>query len=404
MSSRPLRRTPYRQRRVARQLHPLAWWIWALGLATAVTRSTNPLLLMLALAVLGVVVSSRRSEAPWARAFKYYLCLAATVVAIRVVFRSLFGGDVDITGVHVIFRLPRLPLPSWAAGVQVGGPVTLEGTLSALYDGVRLGCLLCCLGAANALANPKRALRVLPGALYELGVAVVVSLSVAPQLVESVQRVRRARKLRGGDGRGVRALRSIAIPVLEDALEKSIHLAAAMDSRGYGRTAGASRRARRATGALMLGGMAGLCVGTYGLLGGAAPGWPSVPSLLAGTALCAAGLTLGGRRVSRSRYRPDPWRAPEWIVATVGVIPAVVLVAGAGATSLALNPPVDPLHWPSFPLVPAAAILIAALAGVAAPPPDRVGPAASPRPVSDADPHRQLRVEAAGSPVVEVPA
>ena len=94
--------------------------------------------------------------------------------------------------------MPQVPLPSWAAGVQLGGPVTLEGTVSALYDGLRLGTLLCCLGAANTLANPKRALRVLPGALYELGVAVVVSLSVAPQLVESVQRVRRARKLRGG--------------------------------------------------------------------------------------------------------------------------------------------------------------------------------------------------------------
>ena len=225
-----------------RTLHPVAWWIWALGLATAVSRTTNPLLLLLVLAVLGVVVANRRSDAPWARAFKYYLYLALTVVAIRVVFRSVFGGDIDAADMHVLFDLPHVPLPSWAAGVQLGGPVTLEGTLAALYDGLRLGCLLCCLGAANALANPKRALRVLPGALYELGVAVVVSLSVAPQLVESVQRVRRARKLRGGATGGFHALRSIAIPVLEDALERSLRLAAAMDSRGYGRTGGASAR------------------------------------------------------------------------------------------------------------------------------------------------------------------
>ena len=225
-------------RRVPRALHPVAWWIWALGLATASSRTTNPLLLMLIFVVLGVVVANRRSDAPWARAFKYYLYLAFTVVAIRVVFRSVFGGDTDTTGMHVMFGLPHLPLPSWAAGVQIGGPVTVEGTLSALYDGVRLGCLLCCVGAANALANPKRALRVLPGALYELGVAVVVSLSVAPQLVDSVQRAHRARRLRGGATGGFRALRSIAIPVLEDALERSLRLAAAMDSRGYGRTAG----------------------------------------------------------------------------------------------------------------------------------------------------------------------
>jgi energy-coupling factor transport system permease protein len=363
---------------VPRPLHPVAWWIWALGLATAVSRSTNPLLLMLVLTVLAVVVANRRSDAPWARAFKYYLYLAVSVIAIRVVFRSVFGGDIDTADMHVMFRLPHIPLPSWAAGVQLGGPVTFEGTLSALYDGLRLGCLLCCLGAANALANPKRALRILPGALYELGVAVVVSLSVAPQLVESIQRVRRARKLRGGATRGFRALRSIAIPVLEDALERSLRLAAAMDSRGYGRTAEASPRARRATGALMLAGMGGLCVGAYGLLGGAAPGLPSVPALLGGTALCCAGLALGGRRVRRSRYRPDPWKTPEWLVAAVGVIPAVVLVAGTGATAVGLNPPIDQLSWPSLPVLPAAAILIAAIAAIAAPPPDRAAHPAKP--------------------------
>lgn len=97
------------------------------------------------------------------------------------------------------------PDPHWYAGIQLGGPVSLEATLSAATDGLRLACLLCCIGAANTLANPKRALRVLPGALYELGVAVTVSMSVAPQLVESVQRVARARRLRADRARGVRA-------------------------------------------------------------------------------------------------------------------------------------------------------------------------------------------------------
>ena len=167
-------------RRVPRTLHPVAWWLWAIGLATAASQTTNPLLLLLVLAVLGIVVANRRSEAPWARAFKYYLYLALVVVVIRVVFRSVFGGDIDAATMHVLFTLPHVPLPSWTAGVQLGGPVTLEGTVAALYDGLRLGTLLCCIGAANALANPKRALRVLPGALYELGVAVVVALSRRP--------------------------------------------------------------------------------------------------------------------------------------------------------------------------------------------------------------------------------
>src|SRR5262249_23194862 len=194
-----------RHRRLPRALHPVAWWAWAIALATAASRTTNPLLLLLVFAVLGFVVAARRTDAPWARAYKYYLFMALTVIALRVVFRAIFETGVTPTD-HILFRLPHLHTPSWYAGIQIGGPVSLEAVLSATLDGMRLACLLCCIGAANTLANPKRALRVLPGALYELGVAVTVALSVAPQLVESVQRVRRARRLRGGAGKGLRAI------------------------------------------------------------------------------------------------------------------------------------------------------------------------------------------------------
>ena len=217
---------------------------------------------------------------------------------------------------------------------------THETTDAGLAEPIRIRCI----GAANALANPKRALRVLPGALYELGVAVVVSLSVAPQLVESVQRVRRARKLRGGTGVGLHALREVAIPVLEDALERSLQLAAAMDSRGYGRTGRASRRSRRVTGVLMIAGMCGLCVGASGLLDPSVPRLMGLPALAGGT---------------------------EWLVALSGLVPAAVLVAGFGFSAGSVNPSTYPLVWPELPAVPALAILVAAVAAIAAPPPTR---------------------------------
>ena len=353
---------------VPRALHPMAWWLWAIGLVTAVTRTTNPLLLVLVLAVLGFVIAARRSDAPWARAFKYYLIMALVVIVIRVVFRSIFatgGTPAD----HILFTLPQLHMPHWYAGVQIGGPVSLEATLSAAFDGLRLGTLLCCVGAANVLANPKRALRVLPGALYELGVAVVVALTVAPQLVESAQRVNRARRLRATGGRRLRVLRSIVIPVLEDALERSLQLAAGMDSRGYGRTGTATRRSRRTTGALLLVGMLGLCIGVYGLLDASSPEAIGLPAIVLGAALCLAGLMLGGRRVQRTNYRPDPWRGPEWLVVAGGVVAAVLMFVGSDDN--ALNPSLYPLRWPTLPLLPVLGILLAGLAALAAPPPVR---------------------------------
>jgi energy-coupling factor transport system permease protein len=375
VTSAPVRtRAALAERRLPRALHPVAWWVWALALATAASRTTNPLLLALVFAVLGLVVASRRTDAPWARAYRYYLLLAVTVIAIRVLFRAVFASGITPTD-HVLFRVPGVPVPGWYTGVRIGGEVSLEALLSAAYDGLRLACLLCCLGAANTLANPKRALRVLPGALYELGVAVTVALSVAPQLVESVQRVSRARRLRAGGAKGLRALRSIAVPVLHDALDRSLRLAAAMDSRGYGRTGTATPRGRRLTAALMLGGMAGLCVGVYGLLDPTVPTAMRLAGLLGGAVLCVAGLTAGGRRVSRTRYRPDPWGWPDWAVTGCGVLAAVVLCAPLGHDRAALDPPLYPLGWPTLPALPALAILAAALAAtVSPPPPPRAAP------------------------------
>jgi energy-coupling factor transport system permease protein len=270
-------------------------------------------------------------------------------------------------------------MPSWYTGVQLGGPVSLEASLSAALDGLRLACILCCIGAANSLANPKRALRVLPGALYEFGVAVTVSISVAPQLIDSVQRVHRARRLRAGRRSGLRGLRSVAVPVLEDALARSLQLAAAMDSRGYGRAGTASRASRRLTSALLLLGMLGLASGMYGLLDSTLPSAFGLPVLLIGALLCCGGLLAGNRRVSRTSYRPDPWRAPEWLVSGSGMLCAALVVASGRLQPDALNPPLYPLSWPPLPALAAVAILLAATAGVAAPPPARL-PAARPAP------------------------
>ena len=352
--------------RVPRGLHPGAWWLWALGLATAASRTTNPLLLALVLAVAAQVVAARRTDAPWALAFRMYLWLGAVVVASRIVFRIVFGGG---QGEHVLFTLPAIPLPEIAAGIRLLGPVAAEQLLGGFYDGLRLATMLVCLGAANALANPKRMLRAVPGALYELGSAVAVALSVAPQLVESVLRVRRAQGLRGGRRTGFRALRGIVMPVLQDAFDRSLALAAAMDSRGYGRRGDATRVARLGTGLSVVGGLVGVCVGVYGLLDATTPGYLGGPMLACGLLAAASGLAMGGRLVRRTLYRPDQWRLPELAVAACGIGAAVGMFLTARIDPTDLYPSLSPLSWPPLALAPAAAILAAVLPAVIAPPP-----------------------------------
>jgi energy-coupling factor transport system permease protein len=359
-----------------RHLHPGAWWLWALGLATAASRTTNPLLLALIIAVSGFVVAARRPDTPWARSYAAFLRLGLAVIAIRVLFQTLFGGT--DSGTHVLVTLPELPLPRWMAGLRVGGPATVEGLLLAAYDGLRLAAVLACMGAANSLASPKRLLRLLPGALYEAGVAVVVALTVAPQIVAEVGRVRAARRLRGRPDRGARALGGILLPVLEGSLERSLELAAAMDSRGYGRSAAVPGRFRRATAALVLGGLLGVCAGVYGLLDGGDRPLLGLPLLGLGASAAVAGLVLGSRRTVRSRYRPDRWDLPEWLVAGSGVGAGAALVTAAVLAPAALYPAVVPLEAPVLPVVPAAAILLALAPAWLAPPPPAHRRAAQP--------------------------
>ena len=128
-----------------------------------------------------------------------------------------------------------------------------------------------CVGAANSLANPKRLLRSMPAALYEVGTALVVAITILPQLADSLRRVRAAQRLRGGDTRRVGGLRRLVVPVLEDALEDAPG-PRGRDGRARVRPRGwADPGRRRATGGLMLAGLCGLCVGTYAVLDRTAP-------------------------------------------------------------------------------------------------------------------------------------
>jgi len=357
-------------RALPRWTHPGAWWVWALGLATAASRTTNPLVLALIVAVAGWVVSRRRPDAPWSRSYAVFLRLGLLVIAIRVAFTVLLGTGI---GEHVLVTLPEIPLPDWMAGVSIGGPVTAEEVLLSVYLGMVLATMLACIGAANSLASPARLLASVPAALYEVGVAVVVAMTFAPQLVGDVARVRTARRLRGRSDRGVRAFLGSVMPVLEGALERAVDLAAAMDSRGYGRTGPVAPRVRRTASALLLLGVVGVCLGVYAMLDGGTPGAVALPLLALGVVAGLVGMRLAGRRAIRTRYRPDPWALPEWLVSFSGVVPAVTMVVVSVLDPDVLVGATAPPTWPSLPLVPALAVAVAALAGVVAPRPPGTG-------------------------------
>ncbi len=346
-----------------RWLHAGAWWAWALGLAAAASRTTNPLLLLSLVGVAALVVSARRPDAPWARSFAFFLRLGLVVVIVRVGVQVLFGSSLGST---LLLPLPGITLPAWLAGVRLGGDVMLEDFLTALVDGLRLAAILICVGAANALASPSRLLKSVPAVLYEVGVSVVVALTLTPALVADVSRLQATRRLRGRATTGPRAIAGAAVPVLEGALERATMLAAAMDARGYGRRGRAPAGRRRVAAGLLLAGLLAACVSAYGLVSTGTPAVLGFPMLALGLGASLAALAVSGHGSGRTRYRPDPWWLPEWLVAVAGAACALCFAVAGSTAPAALHP--GPATWPALPLLAVLGLLVAASPALTAPP------------------------------------
>ena len=348
----------------------MAWWAWALCLAAAATRVTNPLLLLLLIAASAIVVATRKPDAPWGKSFEFFLILGALIIAIRVIFQVIFGAS---TGTNVIVTIPGLSLPTWMSGLRIGGAITLESILGAFYDGLRLATIAIVIGAANSLASPGKLLKAMPSALYELGVSVVVALSFIPQLITDFARIREMRRLRGRSIRGLRGYTSLAMPVLAGALDRSINLAASMDSRGYGRVSTQSSRSRRLIVGLLMASMVFVMVGLYGLFASAAHPVLGLPILFAGVVLAAASLWRGSRERIRTVYRPDVWKLPEYLVsgsgfAVLGIFLWAELRVGTNVDLWhQLHPSLD--AWPALPLWGIVAFVIAMTPAITSPRP-----------------------------------
>jgi energy-coupling factor transport system permease protein len=93
--------------------------------------------------------------------------------------------------------------------------------------------------------------------------------------------------------------------------------------------------------------------------------------LLVGVALATCGFFVSGRRIHRSVYRPEPWKASEWLVAACGIAAAAVMFATARVDPANLNPSLNPLQWPQLAILPSLGILIGALPAWIAPPVER---------------------------------
>jgi energy-coupling factor transport system permease protein len=305
---------------IARKIHPATWWLLAIVLAVVASTATALWQTALIAALSISLILLFREAAPWARSLGFYLSLAAAVILIRIVFRIVFSFSAD--GDTVLFHLPALELNLGLGEINLLGDVSVRSMLGALLDGSRLAAIILAIAVANTLANPKKLLKSAPGALYEIATSVSVAINLAPQLIESFNRVRRARTLRGRS-RKTGQLSGILIPVLEDTLDRSLLMAASMDARGFGRRMSQSKSEIAIARTLGLLGLLLNLIGVFVLLSGFGVA-TALALLIAGLASAATSVRLTSRRNARTSIARQNRTAIDIFIYTACAVALIV--------------------------------------------------------------------------------
>lgn len=330
------------------RFHPLAWLAWLLPAAFLIVQVRNPLyLLVLLLGVLVVRSFCAVSQSP----VPISLGRLATLILLLATLFHMLTAHIGRT---VLFSLPA----SWW---MIGGPITLESAVAGFANGLALLTLLLLFVTFNMAVPVYELSRLMPPALRDVGMVMLIGLTYMPQTARHWQQIREAQAVRGHRLRSWRDWRPIFIPLLTGGLERSMNLAEAMVARGYGSTSDSQQPA-----AVRL----ALLLGLIGILGGwvlaawwPLPGWGLV---FLGVLVVAIVYRQLGRLSPRTIYRPRPWLVRDTLVVVAAVLLLLPILFNRFLDGAALYyspystitlPPFDPLIGLSLLLLVAPAII-----------------------------------------------
>ena len=298
-----------------------AWLVWLLAGGMLAIWISNPLYLVLLLAISMIVrfaCSPSENTTPGLPFWR----ISFTIL----VFSTLFNMLTAHFGQTVLWQLPAgLPL--------VGGPLTLEAAVYGLINGLRLVTLLSFFLAFNAIVPVALLAGLVPGALHELGVVMLIAITYVPETLRQYRRITEAQAIRGHRLRGLRDWRPIIIPLLIAGLERSLNLAETMVARGYGHTARADTPFRSRV--VLAAGLLLALIGAILLAWGESWAWAML-----GGGLAAVGLAYHelGRNTRRTRYYARTWHWTDSALIAAALIPLVVVMLGPDVPALTFVP------------------------------------------------------------------
>ena len=197
------------------------------------------------------------------------------------------------SGAHVFARLPTaLPL--------IGGPLTLEALAYGLATGLGIAAAMLAVAPLTLVSQPHELVDALPASLARTGAAVGTALNLIPGAARSAAEIRDAQRMRGWRARRIADWPAVAVPIVLTAIEGSMTLAEAMESRAYGTGARTHLTLARWTHVdTVVAAVSAMAAALFLVLRitGAAPDWfpfpvVSVPVVSLPAALCCASLIL----------------------------------------------------------------------------------------------------------------
>ncbi len=343
-------------RAASQGLHPAVWAAWLVAGSTMVFLTSNPFYIGVIGLCAAVVYAAHRTYAR--RALDALLLISLVIAPLTIPLNLLTGSS----GATVLFDLPSVTFPSWLAGVTLGGTVTSESLVYAATRAASIATIAALVCAFNAAVDHFRLLKLAPPSLAQLGIIVTVAALLVPETLARAASLREARIVRGRDA-GLRALPSLLLPLLAEALERSIQRAESLDARGFGRLA---VQRGSGDGVVAVFGVAIATIGAFAYYYGA-PTPVAFAGLVGGTLVTLAVVVRRGRDGALVAMRRQSMTRRDIGVLGATVAATAIFVAArvTGSGGLAYLP-FPELIAPEFDPILAAAALLLLTPGVVA--------------------------------------
>ena len=201
-------------------MNPRALALWSACAVAIAVSTNNPVYRgVVALCALNLILARSR---PGAR-----LRPLAVTVIVAAAIATVVSLLLSHTGAHALFQVP--------AGVPaIGGAITLEALVFGLVAGLGIAAAVLAVAPLSLVIEPHDLIDVLPASLARSGAAIATALNLIPATARSAVEIRDAQRMRGWRPHRVRDWPQVAVPVVLTAVESSIALAEAMESRGWG--------------------------------------------------------------------------------------------------------------------------------------------------------------------------